>query len=68
MRQPELELPARHGLTDGVVLPLELVSNGRADEISAICVEAVADHEIHASEVDEAKVDGNFFAVGNLLR
>src|SRR5271170_5426400 len=66
VRQPELELPARHRLTDCVVLPFELVSNGRADEVSTISVEAVADHEIDASEIDEAEVDRNFLAVGSL--
>jgi hypothetical protein len=32
VRQPELELPARHRLTDCVVMPFELISNGCADE------------------------------------
>ena len=41
VRQPELELPARHRLTDCVVLPFELVSNGCADEVSTISVEAI---------------------------
>src|SRR5277367_2075229 len=66
VRHPELELPARHRLTDCVVLPFELVSNGRADEVSTISVEAVADHEIHASEIDETEVDRNFLVVGGL--
>ena len=66
VRQPELELPARHGLPDRVVLPFELVANGGADEVGAIGVEAVADHEINASEIDEAEVDRDFFAVGRL--
>src|SRR5271169_1645416 len=66
MRHPELELPARHRLTNCVVLPFELVSNRRADEVSTIGVEAVADHEIHASKIDEAEVDRNFLAVGSL--
>src|SRR5271163_742972 len=66
VRQPELELPARHRLTNCVVLPFELVSNGGADEVSTISVEAVSDHEIDASEIDEAKVDRNFLAVGSL--
>ena len=44
VRQPELELPARHRLTNCIVLPFELVSNGRADEVSTIGLEAVADH------------------------
>ena len=66
VRQPELELPARHGLTDRVVLPFELVSNGGADEVGTIGVEAVADHEIHASEIDEAEIDRDFLAVGRL--
>jgi len=55
VRQSELELPARHRLTNCIVLPFELVSNGRADEVSTIGVEAVADHEIHVSEIDEAE-------------
>ena len=67
VRQPELELPARYRLTNCVVLPFELVSNGRADEVSTIGVEAVADHEIHASEIDEAEVDRNFLAVGTRM-
>src|SRR5277367_1768782 len=66
VRQPELELPARHRLTNCVVLPFELISNGRADEVSTVGVEAVADHEIHASEIDETEVDRNFLAVGGL--
>ena len=66
VRQSELELPSRHRLTDCVVLPFELVSNGCADEVSTISVEAVPDHEVHASEIDEAQVHRNFFAVGSL--
>jgi Virulence-associated protein E len=65
-RQPELELSARHRLTDCVVLPFELVSNGCADEISTVGVEPVANHEVHASEIDKAQVHRNFFAVGRL--
>ena len=56
VRQPELELPARHRLTDCVVLPFELVSNGCADEVSTISVEAIPNHQVHASEIDEAQV------------
>ena len=66
VRQPKFELPARHRLTDCVVLPFELVSNGCADEVSPIGVEAVPDHQVHASEIDEAKVHRDFFAVGRL--
>jgi hypothetical protein len=54
VRQPELELSTRHRLTDCVVLPFELVSNGCADEVSTISVEAVPNHEVYASEIDEA--------------
>ena len=66
VRQPELELSARHRLTDCLVLPFELVSNGRADEVSTISVEAVPNHQVHASEIDEAQVHRDFFAVGRL--
>jgi hypothetical protein len=64
VRKPELELPAGHRLTDCVVLPFELVSNGCAEEVSPIGVEAVANHEVHTSEIDEAQVYRDFFAVG----
>jgi hypothetical protein len=40
-------------LTDCVVVPFELVSNGCADEVSTISVEAVPNHQVHASEIDE---------------
>jgi hypothetical protein len=66
VRQPELKLSARHRLTDCVVLPFELVSNGCANEISTISLEAVANHEVHTSEIDEAHVHRDFFAVGRL--
>jgi hypothetical protein len=54
VRQPELELPARHRLTESVVMAFKLVSNGCADEVSPIGVEAVPNHEVHAPEIDEA--------------
>ena len=66
VRQPKFELPARHRWTDRVVLPFELVSNRCADEVSTISVEAVPNHEVHASEIDEAQVHRYFFAVGSL--
>jgi hypothetical protein len=49
-----------------VLLPFELMAHGGADEIGTIGVEAVADHEIHASQIDEAEVDGDLLAVGRL--
>ena len=56
----------RHGLANRVLLPFELIAHRGTDEVGSIGVEAVADHEIHASQIDEAEIDGDLFAVGAL--
>ena len=33
-------------------MPFELVSNGSADEVSTVGIEAVPNHEVHASEIE----------------
>ena len=52
---------ANHGLRDGVSLGCELIADGRPDEIAAVGVESLLHQEVHPSQVDIAKVDGDLF-------
>jgi hypothetical protein len=40
-----------------------MIPNSRADEVSAIGIEPVTHHEIHAAKINETKIDGNLLAV-----
>ena len=62
--QAEIELAPRHRLPHHVVVALELVADGGANEIAAVGVEPLLHHEVDLSEIDEAEVDGQLFAVG----
>ena len=45
-------------------MAFELVADSGADEVGSVGVEAVTHQEVDMAEIDEAKVDGDFFAVG----
>ena len=61
--QAEVELVSRHRFLDGIVVPIELVSNGCPDEIGPIGVEALLHEEIDMAQVDIAEVDRDLLAV-----
>ena len=62
----QVELMSFDGFLDGIGMPVELVSNGRPDEVSPVGVEAVLDEEIDMAEVDIAKVDRDLLAIRSL--
>jgi hypothetical protein len=61
--QTQFEPMARDRLLDRFALTFELGANGGADEVRAIGVKSFLDQEIDLSEVDEAKIDCDLFAV-----
>ena len=67
---PETEIQGLSGyrLPDLLGMPLELVANGRANQIGAIGVEAFLYKEIDLAKVDVTKVDGDLLATAVLGR
>jgi hypothetical protein len=61
--QAQVELVSFDGFPDGVVVPIELVSDGCADEVGPVGVETLLHEEIDMAQVDIAKVDRDLLAV-----
>ena len=56
----------RNGLPNRVVLTIELIADGRADEVGAVGVKPLLHQEIDVAEVHVAEIDGNFVAFRSL--
>ena len=61
--QTQLESVARDRLPDRLTLAFKLGANGGADEIRAIGIKSFLHQEIDLSEVDEAEIDRDLFAI-----
>jgi hypothetical protein len=64
--EPELEAMAGHGLLDRVDMTIELIANGRPDEVGAICIEPLVNEKVDVTKVDIAEIDGDLLAVARL--
>ena len=65
--EAEVEATAGDGLSGGLGMPLDLVSDCGADEVGAVCVETVPHEQIDVAEVDIAEVDGDLLALAASL-
>lgn len=61
--QAEVKLVAVDGFPDGIIVPIELVSNGCPDEVGPVGVEALLHEEIDMSQVDLAQIDRDLLAI-----
>ena len=51
------------GLLDGLAMAVELVADGRADEVGAVGVESLPHQQVDMAEVDIAEIDGDLLAI-----
>src|ERR1700745_1622488 len=63
MSQPKIKALARRRLLHDIGVPIELVTNGRADEVGPIRIKTLLHHQIDVAKVDIAEVDGDLFGV-----
>jgi hypothetical protein len=66
MAQAQVKLAAVDRFPDGIVVPIELVANGRPDEVGPVGVKALLDQEINMAEIDIAEVNRDLLAVSGL--
>src|ERR1700722_8084939 len=62
--QSEIQLLSRDGVLENFVVAIQLVPYRRANEVRAIRVKAVPDHQVDAAKIHVAEVDGNLLSVG----
>ena len=61
--QAQIQPMPGEGLLDGLAMAIELVADGRADEIGAVGVEALPHQQIDMAEVDIAEIDRDLLAI-----
>jgi len=64
--QAEVQALSGRGLPDHVGVPFELVANRGTDEIRAVRVEPLLDHQIDAAKVDIAEIHRDLFGITGL--
>ncbi len=64
--QPKVELLPRHRLLHGVGMTVELVADGCSDEVSAVRVKPVLDHQVDMAEVNVAKINRDLEVIGEV--
>src|SRR3954454_6774371 len=64
--QAQFHALSRDGLLGCVRMPLDLVSDGGADEVGAVGVEPLLHQKVDMPEIDVAEVDRDLFGVASL--
>src|ERR1700733_3689714 len=64
--QTEVQTFARGGLLDDVGVAPELIADRRSDEVGAVRIEPVLNHQIDVAQIDITKIDRDFFSFGRL--
>src|SRR5258708_18006000 len=62
--QPKVKALSDRRLLYDVRVPLELVADGRSDEIGTVGIESLLHHQIDLTQVDVTEVDGDLLGVG----
>ena len=61
--QAQIEPMPGEGLLDGLAMAIELVADGRADEVGAVGVEALPHQQVDMAEIDIAEIDRDLLAI-----
>jgi len=64
--QTEIQTFSGRRLFSYIGMTFELIADRRPNEIGTVRVEAFMHHQVDVTEVDEAKIDRDLFAVGGL--
>src|SRR5665647_1799848 len=64
--QTEIELLTGSGLLDLVAMPVELIANGRPDEVRARGVKSLLHEQVDVAQIDEPEIDRNLLGLGLL--
>src|SRR3984957_7772717 len=62
--QSEIQLLSRDGVPENFVVTIQLVLNRRANEVRAIRIKTVPDHQVDVAKIHVSEVDGNLLSVG----
>jgi hypothetical protein len=63
MPQAELHFFSGYRLLDRVSMSFELIPDGGANEVGAVRVKPLLNHQIDVTEIDMTKVDRDFLAI-----
>src|ERR1700683_1687493 len=62
--QSKIQLLSRDGVLENIVVAIQLVPNRRSNEVRAIRIKAVPNHQVDVAKIHVTEVDGNLLSVG----